>query len=113
MRLIHKTPCADCPWRKAAPQGWLGGFEPEQYADPVAGNEVPACHNSDFGPEDDRTAFCVGALATMSNACISPWKSPGATEAKKEIGKRDDCFQHPALFYQHHAGRPWVHPLLR
>lgn len=113
MKLHHATPCSECPWRKAAPQGWLGGFEPEQYADPVANNEVTACHNRDFGPDDDETAFCAGALATMSNACISAWKSEGADDSKKLVGKREDCFQHPAMFYEHHSGVSWVHPLLR
>jgi hypothetical protein len=113
VRLIHKTPCAECPWRKAAPAGWLGGFSAEEYADPVQENEVPACHLRDHGPESDNTAFCVGSLSTMANACISAWKSPGGEEAKKIVGRRDDTFGHPALFYQHHTGRPYVNRLMR
>lgn len=113
MKLKHKVPCSECPWRKCAPAGWLGGYTPEKYTDAVGGNEVPACHNKDFGPKSDKTAMCVGALAVIANSCSIPHKTPGGLEARNKIGRRDDCFAHYALFYQHHAGKPYVHPLLR
>ena len=113
MRLIHKVPCAECPWRKIAPAGYLGGYTAEEYADPVAENEVPACHLRDRGPDSNDTAFCVGALSTMSNACISAWKSPGADDAKKVVGRRDDTFAHPALFFEHHTGQVYIRRILR
>jgi hypothetical protein len=113
VRLIHKTPCAECPWRTVCTPGWLGGFTAEQYADPVQENEVPACHLRDHGPENDNTAFCVGALSVMANSCISAWKSPGGDAAKQIIGRRDDTFRHPALFYEHHTGKPYTIRILR
>lgn len=114
MRLRHKTPCRECPWRTVSAQGYLGGHSPEMYADAVQENEAPACHmQPDHGPDDPRTTFCAGALATISNACILPHKSPGAREASMEVGRRDDCFQHPAKFYEYHAGKPYVIPIIR
>lgn len=114
MKLRHKTPCAECPWRTASVQGWLGGHAPEYYADAVQANEVPACHLQDEGADSDRTAMCAGALSVMANACSSAWKTPGGDEAKAIVGKRDDTFRHPAFFYEYHTfGEKWVHPLLR
>lgn len=113
MRLYHKTPCNECPWRLLAAAGWLGGYPPEFYADAVAANEVPACHLRDSGPANDNTAMCAGALSAMANACISAWKTAGGEAARMIVGKRDDTFRHPALFFLHHAGEPWVHPLMR
>lgn len=113
MKLRHTTRCSECPWRTDAPAGWLGGWSPEFYADAVQNNEVPVCHLSDFGPDDDRTSMCAGALSVMANAAISAWKTEGGEEAKQRVGKRDDTFQHPALFYRHHAGQEYVHPLMR
>lgn len=113
MKLHHKVPCNECPWRKLCASGWLGGYAPEEYADAAQENEVPACHLRDRGPESEATAFCVGALATMANACISAWKSPGGDEAKRLIGRRDDTFGHPREFYEHHTGRPYVPRILR
>ncbi len=113
MKLHHKAPCNECPWRKISPAGWLGGYAPEYYTDAVMANEVPACHNRDHGPDDDETAMCVGALATMANGCQTAWKTKGGDEARTTIGRREDVFAHPFLFFKHHADREYVHPLLR
>ena len=113
MKLHHRKPCAECPWRLAAPAGWLGGHTPVMYADAVAGNEITACHLRDHGPDDDATAMCVGALATGRNSCIDPWKTPGAKEAQAVVGRRDDCFKHPAHFYRHHSGEDYVPFIIR
>jgi len=113
MKCRHTEPCKECPWRKAAPAGWLGGHSAEVYADAVAGNEVPACHLRDLGPEDDETSMCAGALAVLANSCTSAWKTPGGDEARKTVGRRPDCFAHPKEFFEHHTGRPYVPYLLR
>lgn len=113
MQLHHKTPCAECPWRIDSPAGWLGGFTPEFYTDAVMNNEVPACHLRDYGPDDDDTAMCAGALSTMKHGCQSAWMTEGGDEAKAIVGARDDTFKHPYQFFEHHAGEPYVHPLMR
>lgn len=113
MRLHHKTPCAECPWRSTSAPGWLGGHSAESYADPVAMNEVPACHMRDHGPSSPDTAFCVGALGTMKKSCTSAWKSPGADKAKALIDVPEEVFRHPALFYKHHTGEDYVNPIIR
>lgn len=113
MKCRHTTPCNECPWRTASPAGWLGGHSPEFYTDAVQANEVPACHLKDHGPDDERTSMCAGALSVMANACILPHKTPGGDEARQRVGRREDTFGHPALFYKHHSGEDYVHPLLR
>jgi hypothetical protein len=116
MKLYHKTPCNECPWRKESQAGWLGGHSPEFYADALALNETPACHCRDHGPDSDETAFCAGALSVMANACIMPddSKHPGAAEARMAVGRRDDTFGHHALFYKHHThGEDYTSPMLR
>jgi hypothetical protein len=112
-KLVHKVPCAECPWRTASPAGWLGGHSPEYYADAVRANETPPCHLRDHGPDHPRSAFCVGALQTQANACIAPYNTPGAEAAKAVVGPNQQVFSHPATFYQHHAGKPYQHPLQR
>jgi hypothetical protein len=34
-------------------------------------------------------------------------------QARAVVGKSQDCFQHPAMFYQHHAGEPYVSRFMR
>jgi hypothetical protein len=83
------------------------------YADAVDNNEVPACHKQDHGPESDKTAMCAGALSTMANQCKSANNTEGGEDARREVGRNDDCFQHVALFYQYHTGQQYVPFLLR
>jgi hypothetical protein len=113
MKLVHKEPCPECPWRKASVAGWLGGHDPHYYSDAVAEGEIPACHCADFGSDDDRTAFCAGATSVMANMCLLPVKQKGAAEAVKTVGKRLDTFAHAAFFHQHHTGEAWVPRILR
>lgn len=113
MELKHKQPCNECPWRKKSLAGWLGGHSAEYYADAVQKNEIPPCHNVDFGPDDDRSAFCVGALAVGSNQCILPRNTDGAQAAQKKITKKDACFGSVYAFYEHHTKEKYINPLMR
>lgn len=113
MKLRHKSPCAECPWKTDSLKGYLGGQSAMMYADAVAENEIPACHLSDFGPDDKRSSMCAGALSTAANACIQPHKTKGAIQAVKEVGPSDKCFQHPAFFYKYHTGEQWKMRILR
>lgn len=113
MKLRHKDPCAECPWRKNAPAGYLGGHAAEYYADAVSANEIPPCHLQDKGPDNPKSSFCVGALSVAANSCISPHNTDGAVEAKTVIGKRDDTFKWVRDFFKHHTGRDYMPFLLR
>lgn len=118
MKISHTTPCAECPWRKASLQGYLGGWEPYDYADTVSLNTIPACHCKDKGALHPETAFCAGAASVMANACIMPHEADpsqeGAVEMVKAVGRRDDTFAHPKEFYEYHShGDEWVSPFIR
>lgn len=113
MKCRHTEPCAECPWRKDSLQGYLGGQSAMMYADAVAENEIPACHLQDHGPDDPKSSMCAGALAVAANACIEPHKTPGATAAKKLVGRRSDVFAHPKFFYEYHTGKAWLSRIMR
>lgn len=117
MKICHTEPCAECPWRKDSLQGYLGGHPAEYYADAVAEGVIPACHMKDFGPEDDRTAYCAGAASVLANSAkMAEQREPGQEEAeamRKTVGKRGDTFFHPMVFYKYHTGEDYVMPLMR
>lgn len=113
LKLKHKKPCKECPWRLEAPKGWLGGQSPEMYADAVDNNEVPACHLKDFGPDSDKTAMCVGALSTMANQCKAAHNTKGGEKARQTVGRNMLCFLHVAAFYKHHTNKVYLTPMLR
>jgi hypothetical protein len=61
----HKTPCSDCPFRRDSLPGWLGGYEPDQYAQLAHSDERIDCHTK-IGPQ------CAGAAIYRENVCKSP-----------------------------------------
>ena len=112
MKLKHKEPCRDCPWLKTSAPGWLGDNAPEVYADVVQANGLPECHRT---ISKRAKAICVGALATSANSCTQVRTIPGGEAAKDELTQevKEACFKLPSDFYQHHAGKPYVHPFAR
>jgi len=40
----HTTPCGDCPWRRVAPEGWLGDLTSAQWLDCAHGETKMQCH---------------------------------------------------------------------
>ena len=112
MRAWHTAPCSECPFRRTSPQGYLGGWAPEHYADAIQAGVITACHQQDHGPEQDSTAFCAGAASVMANNCQVPIGNEpgqsGAMEFRNEVGRREDTFINAAAFYQYHAGLAYV-----
>ena len=92
MKIYHKKPCKDCPWRKDSPKGYLGGHDPNFYADAITYGEIPACHLKDYGPDSDETAFCAGAASVMANSCKVPFKQEGAAEMVKRSVRMKTLF---------------------
>lgn len=94
-------PCKECPFRKKAPPGYLGGYRLETYAEPPAVGMPTTCHRSDKGADDPRTSYCAGALAVIANdPDVEPLEE--YEEAAAAIGKRDDCFETVDAFREHH-----------
>lgn len=106
-------PCSECPWRKEHLSGWLGGYPAEYFADALRANEIHPCHKNDHGPDHPDSLLCAGALAVAANSCIQPYRTERAIEAMAAIGRREDCFAHYSLFFKHHTGEDYVHPLMR
>lgn len=61
----HKQPCSDCPYRRDAIPGWLGGSTPEEYALLAHGEAMIMCHTK-RGPQ------CAGAAIYRANVCKNP-----------------------------------------
>lgn len=102
-RLVHRRPCAECPWRKTSLQGYLGGNDAYTYADAISCNEAPDCHLNDG-------AFCVGALTTANNCATQLHRTQGAMEAQERIlePRSDEFFWHPSAFFEYHSfGEKW------
>lgn len=76
-------PCSDCPFRRKAMPGWLGGSSPEGFIDCMQRDEPLPCHQTvDYDDPNwlvkwmkqggDTGNVCAGALIFMANKCQRP-----------------------------------------
>ena len=102
MKLLHTTPCNECPWRRSHMPGWLGGYTPEQFVGQVQHDGPPLpCHKT-IKEGKSATALCVGALIFMKNSCKSA-QHPDYGNAKDGVERdTDTVFQWPQEFLAHH-----------
>lgn len=114
-----KKPCNDCPFRRAALQGWLGGAGPEWFVDSAladyadygfpVGPQVAPCHKTiDYTDKDwltsqaDDAAACAGALIFARNNHKSP-RDPERAKAVASVERdTEDVFATPQEFIEHH-----------
>ncbi len=132
MKYTLKTPCKECPFRKASLPGWLGPStgNPEKYARYVLGSveiepEVyvggepndTACHlsinnwlnhhksNSDTVPtkHEHELEHCAGALHFLGTSCKQPRDSEKADAIDKVMeNTKEPMIKHLPEFLTHH-----------
>lgn len=87
----HTRPCGDCPWRRDALAGWLGGFTPESWIATAHGDQRVMCHTKK-GPQ------CAGAAIYRANVCKVS-RDDGALRLKAD---RKKVFSTPSEFLEYH-----------
>jgi hypothetical protein len=102
MKLMHKKPCDECPWRRAHPAGWLGGYTAEQFVEQINFDGPPLpCHKTIFDNQPAK-AMCAGALIFMKNNCKSA-QHPEYGDAKDHVERdTETVFQWSKEFLDHH-----------
>lgn len=93
-RKQHTAPCSDCPWRRDALPGWLGGFTAQSWVATAHGDMVVKCHTT-IGPQ------CVGAAIYRANVC----KVSRDDRALRLPADRDRVFSTPTEFLDHHTDK--------
>lgn len=86
-----EKPCHDCPWRRNALQGWLGGNTAEQWLEIAHGEARIPCHALK-GPQ------CAGAAIFRANMCKLP-RDPSVLRLPAD---REAVFAHNGEFLDHH-----------
>jgi hypothetical protein len=64
-KVQHRTPCSDCPFRRDAIPGWLGGKTPMEFVMQAHGEVIYPCH-AKIGPQ------CAGMAIYRANVCKVP-----------------------------------------
>lgn len=92
MKNQHRTPCADCPWRRKAPPGWLGSDQtPEEWIQTAHCEATVECHTK-------QGARCAGLAIYRANVCRRP-RDPREMTLLKDHAK---VFSNPQEFIDHH-----------
>lgn len=88
----HKTPCKDCPWRRAAMPGWLGPHTADEWLQHAHGESLTMCHTKTNG------AQCAGFAIYRANVA----KTSRFADALVLPKNHDRVFSTPAEFKAHH-----------
>lgn len=107
MKVAHKEPCNECPWRRKHPPGWLGGYEIDDFVNQVQRDGPPLpCHKTIPGDGTEARAMCAGALIFMRNSCKSAqhpeYETPDGLATELVEPDRETVFQWPHEFRAHH-----------
>jgi hypothetical protein len=103
----HKTPCGECPWRKASAPGWLGADTPEGFAATSEAEVRMPCHihvdydRDDWEEQADEAPQCAGRAIHFKNRCKLP-HNPDVAALVKEVERSPDVFTHVHDFIDHH-----------
>ncbi len=88
----HKKPCSDCPFRRDALPGWLGGDTPEYYTRLAQSDLLIHCHTK-LGPQ------CAGAAIYRANI----GKVPRDRKVLRLLPDKMTVFSWPTEFINHHS----------
>lgn len=91
----HKKPCHDCPWRRKAIAGWLGGETAQGWLAHAHGDGIVPCHTVKGKPQPQ----CVGVATYRANVA----KSPRDATALRVKADREGVFARPDEFLSHHS----------
>ena len=92
----HTSPCKECPFRRVAPAGYLGGNSPKEFAFHANRNEHFECHRTMKLPEPKA---CAGRAIMWANQCKKP-RDPSVLTLSPN---RETVFSHTKEFMDHHG----------
>ncbi len=113
-RIPAKVPCVECPLRRDANPGALGGWTPTMYLTALHGPADIACHLSKgFGSDLSKQRSCAGVAAYRASLNVTSAHplshARAASDYVRGLGAGGDrraldmCFDSPNAFMLHHA----------
>jgi hypothetical protein len=97
----HRTPCRECPFRRASAAGWLGGGSAtDWYSDIRFGDTAFNCH---MAAKKEKNHYCAGSMIHYANQLKTPRDPQFAADAEQFKPDKVNVFQWAHEFYEHHA----------
>lgn len=106
LKLKHKTPCKECPWRRNSPAGFLGGVPIDWFVERSRWQAQIACHRSVGASKTP--VLCAGFAIHLRNSCSTPRDPKFAAEIEK-VSESTDVFMWSTEFEAHHNDKEgWI-----
>jgi len=110
MKPAPSSPCRECPFRRVAPNGYLGAATPENFIKSTLATEIGMpCHLTvDYEEKDwlatldEKASLCRGSLIFLRNSCKLPRSSAYAAAVLETPVDRNTVFGNSAEFLLHH-----------
>lgn len=99
-------PCAECPFRKTSPRGWLGPWTVDSIMSTAFSEVGLACHMTvkQDGRDDPKVRACAGSLISANVSC-KRFVAPNMVEMQEQLAGHAD--ESKVLtqweFREHHA----------
>lgn len=102
MKTNLKQPCKECPFRKKAPAGWLGPWNPEDIVRQISYGEFP-CHRTIPHNSIENMESCGGAAMLLNNS-IQQAHGTVLSSHQRKIEEEDHStvFSNKQEFLDHH-----------
>lgn len=99
-KVAHKRPCKECPFRRAAPAGWLGGGAADEWtASLTFGDNAFVCH---MAKKKNKNHFCAGSMIFYRNTLKCPRDAEFAAAVAQYEPDAENVFQWSGEFDAHH-----------
>lgn len=116
----ERRPCAECPFLRTSPKGWLGPHESSteilqlvhydgKFPCHMAVNAISKLQDCDTLTAVEVAPHCAGSLAYRNNTLKRGADEEMAREMEV-VGKRSDVFRTPMEVQLHHDGK--IRPIL-
>lgn len=110
MKPAPKVPCRECPFRRAAPNGYLGAASPDSFISSTLTTEVGMpCHLTvDYEDTDWKASMetaahrCRGSLIFLKNSCKLPRTPEYSAAVRETAADRETVFANAMEFLAHH-----------
>jgi hypothetical protein len=106
---MRRSPCKQCPFRKASAPGYLGSasYEPKSFLATIEHQPIPCHMEVDWereDPEDKNYSNpCNGSLRFLKNSCKLPYDKE-YVKLRNLIKEKDpNIFSFPSEFINHHS----------
>lgn len=99
---VMPKPCGECPFRKNAPRGWLGPWNPTSILQQAFSEFGLACHMTADNP--DAISMCAGSII-CANKSAKKYRNTKLAQLQQGLGEDDNVLTAFEFIKHHKSGK--------